>query len=58
MTGGAHCMLTPYWANRLGKIDLLGFQASTRGDVICGLRGNRVRMEGSCVFYLEGEIQI
>ena len=59
VTGGAHCMLTPYWANRLGKLDLLGFQASTRGgEVICGLRGNRVRLEGSCVFYLEGEIQI
>ena len=59
VTGGAHCMLTPYWANRLGKTDFLGFQASSRGgEVICGLRGERVRLEGSCVFYLEGEIQI
>jgi PhzF family phenazine biosynthesis protein len=59
VTGGAHCMLIPYWANRLGKTDFLGFQASSRGgEVICGLRGERVRLEGSCVFYLEGEIQI
>jgi predicted PhzF superfamily epimerase YddE/YHI9 len=59
VTGGAHCMLTPYWAHRLGKTDFLGFQASSRGgEVTCGLRGDRVRLEGSCVFYLEGEIQI
>ena len=59
VTGGAHCMLTPYWAHRLGKTDFLGFQACSRGgEVTCGLRGDRVRLEGSCVFYLEGEIQI
>lgn len=58
VTGGAHCMLTPYWADRLGKADFVGFQASSRGgEVICGLRGDRVRLEGACVFYLEGEIQ-
>jgi predicted PhzF superfamily epimerase YddE/YHI9 len=58
VTGGAHCMLTPYWAKRLNKIELRAFQASPRGgEVVCRLAGDRVEMEGSCVFYLEGEVQ-
>ncbi|XXS68196.1 PhzF family phenazine biosynthesis protein [Sorangium sp. So ce131] len=58
VTGGAHCMLTPYWAKRLNKIELRAFQASPRGgELLCRLAGDRVEMEGSCVFYLEGEVQ-
>lgn len=57
VTGGAHCMLTPYWAKRLGKVELRAFQASPRGgELMCRLRGDRVEMQGSCVFYLEGEV--
>src|SRR5262249_41923068 len=57
VTGGAHCMLTPYWAKRLNKIELRAFQASSRGgEMVCRLAGDRVEMEGSCVFYLEGEV--
>ncbi len=59
VTGAAHCMLTPYWANRLGKTAFRAFQASRRGgEVICRLKGDRVELEGSCVFYLEGEVEI
>ena len=58
VTGGAHCMLAPYWAKRLDKIELRAFQASPRGgEVVCRLSGDRVELEGSCAFYLEGEIQ-
>lgn len=58
VTGGAHCMLTPYWAKRLGKFEFRAFQASPRGgEMICRLVGDRVRMEGACVFYLEGEVE-
>jgi PhzF family phenazine biosynthesis protein len=58
VTGGAHCMLTPYWASKLGKTEFRAFQASPRGgEMVCRLVGDRVEMEGSCVFYLEGEIQ-
>jgi len=58
VTGGAHCMLAPYWAKQLGKTEFRAFQASARGgEVLCRLRGNRVELEGSCVFYLEGEIE-
>jgi PhzF family phenazine biosynthesis protein len=59
VTGAAHCMLTPYWARRLNKKEFRAFQASRRGgEVICRLTGSGVELEGSCVFYLEGEVEI
>jgi PhzF family phenazine biosynthesis protein len=59
VTGAAHCMLTPYWANRLAKTSFRAFQASPRGgEVLCRLSGDRVELEGSCVFYLEGEVEV
>lgn len=59
VTGGAHCALAPYWAARLGKTDLRAWQASQRGgDIACRLAGDRVRLAGGCVFYLQGEIEI
>jgi PhzF family phenazine biosynthesis protein len=59
VTGSAHCMLAPYWAQRLGKTSFRAFQASPRGgEVLCRLNGNRVELEGSCVFYLEGQVEI
>jgi len=59
VTGAAHCMLAPYWAVRLGKTEFHAFQASRRGgEVTCRLVRDRVELEGSCVFYLEGEVEI
>lgn len=59
VTGGAHCMLAPYWAQQLGKTSFRALQASRRGgEVICRLLGDRVELEGGCVFYLEGEVEI
>ena len=59
VTGGAHCGLVPYWAKKLGKTAFLAYQASRRGGVVaCRLAGERVELEGSCIFYLEGEVQI
>jgi PhzF family phenazine biosynthesis protein len=59
VTGGAHCMLAPYWAPRLGKTEFRAYQASRRGgEMVCRLVGDRVDLEGTCVFYLEGEIEI
>jgi predicted PhzF superfamily epimerase YddE/YHI9 len=58
VTGAAHTMLAPYWAARLNKTEFLAFQASRRGgEVVCRLVGDRVELEGSCVFYLEGEVE-
>jgi PhzF family phenazine biosynthesis protein len=59
VTGSAHCMLAPYWAKKLGKTEFRAFQASHRGgEVICRLLGDRVELEGCCVFYMEGEAEI
>lgn len=59
VTGSAHCMLAPFWAERLGKTDFTAYQASPRGGrVLCRLRGDRTELEGECVFYLEGEVEI
>jgi len=58
VTGAAHCMLAPYWARRLDKTELHAFQASARGgELRCRVVGERVELEGSCVFYLEGEAE-
>jgi predicted PhzF superfamily epimerase YddE/YHI9 len=52
-------MLTPFWAARLEKTAFRAFQASKRGgEILCRLAGERVELEGNCVFYLEGEVEI
>jgi PhzF family phenazine biosynthesis protein len=59
VTGAAHCMLAPYWAKRLGRNELHAFQASRRGgEIICRVKNDRVELQGSCVFYLQGEVEI
>jgi predicted PhzF superfamily epimerase YddE/YHI9 len=59
VTGSAHCVLTPYWAARLGKAQLTARQISARrGELICTLRGDRVTIAGRAVLYLEGTISI
>jgi PhzF family phenazine biosynthesis protein len=56
VTGSAHCALTPYWAAKLGKEDLVGYQASSRGGIVtCRLVGDRVRIGGRAVTVLRGE---
>jgi len=59
VTGSAHCTLIPYWANRLGKTELLARQISKRGGTIyCGHDGARVRIGGEAVTYMVGTINI
>ena len=59
VTGSAHCVLTPYWAKRLGKTQLEARQISARGGALsCTLQGERVIMAGRCVLYLEGAIAV
>lgn len=59
VTGGAHCALAPYWARRINKSVFRAFQASKRGgEITCRLVGDRVVLEGTCVFYLEGVAEI
>jgi PhzF family phenazine biosynthesis protein len=59
VTGSAHCALAPYWAGVLGKDDLRAFQVSARGgEVRCRNAGDRVKLAGQAVVYLEGAISI
>jgi PhzF family phenazine biosynthesis protein len=47
VTGAAHCMLTPYWSNRLGRKEFRAYQASSRGgELTCRLDGDRVELGG------------
>jgi len=57
VTGSAHAMLVPYWAERLNRSTLLARQLSSRGGTLhCEAAGERVRVGGECVTYLRGEI--
>ncbi len=59
VTGSAHCTLTPYWAERLGKSELSARQVSARGGALrCVQAGDRVQIGGRAVLYLEGTIEI
>jgi predicted PhzF superfamily epimerase YddE/YHI9 len=59
VTGSAHCVLTPYWASVLGKDILHAFQVSNRGgELFCANLGERVKISGRAVLYLEGVITI
>lgn len=56
VTGSAHCVLTPYWAARLGRAHFTAFQASVRGGHIgCRLDGDTVELSGRCVTTLVGD---
>lgn len=57
VTGSAHCVLAPYWAERLGKSDMLGWQASTRGGVVgVKLLGQRVVLRGKAVTIFRADL--
>ena len=57
VTGSAHCVLAPYWANKLGKNDLLAYQASKRGgEVRLHLENDRVHLAGQSVITMRGEL--
>lgn len=59
VTGSAHCTLIPYWSKQLGKTRLYARQISHRGgELWCEDRGDRVRMAGKAVKFLEGFIEI
>ncbi len=59
VTGSAHCALAPYWAERLGRTALTGYQASARGGSV-GVRveGDRVVLRGRAVTVLAGDLRV
>ncbi|MCR2803787.1 PhzF family phenazine biosynthesis protein [Paenibacillus soyae] len=59
VTGSAHCALAPYWAKRLRKKELAGYQASSRGGLVgMKLMGDRVLLSGQAVTVLRGELDL
>lgn len=59
VTGSAHCTIVPYWAERLGKREIVAYQASRRGGTLyCRIDGDRVHMAGSCRPYMEGTVTL
>ena len=59
VTGSAHTLLTPFWAEKLDKHVLHAEQLSPRrGKLECELLGDRVYIRGNAIKYLEGTIQI
>jgi PhzF family phenazine biosynthesis protein len=57
VTGSAHTALAPYWAERLGRTDLAGWQASARGGLVGAVPvGDRVRLTGRAVTVLDGTL--
>jgi PhzF family phenazine biosynthesis protein len=56
VTGSAHCCLGPFWGSRLGKEEMLAYQASARGGVVrVRLGGERVYLGGQAVTVVSGE---
>jgi PhzF family phenazine biosynthesis protein len=59
VTGSAHCSLTPYWAQRLGKTKLHARQLSARGgELWCELDGTRVILKGQARLTMQGSLTI
>ncbi len=57
VTGSAHTVLAPYWADRLGRTSLRGFQVSSRsGFVGVELNGDRVTLAGRAVTIFDGAL--
>lgn len=59
VTGSAHTLLTPFWAERLNRTTLHARQLSPRGgELHCELKGDRVLISGEVVPYLQGVITL
>jgi predicted PhzF superfamily epimerase YddE/YHI9 len=59
VTGSAHCCLAPYWAEKLGKNNLVGLQTSKRsGFVGCELKSDRVILNGTALTIFRIELLI
>jgi predicted PhzF superfamily epimerase YddE/YHI9 len=57
VTGSAHCALAPFWSERLGRAELVGWQASARGGIVrTRVDGDRVALGGRAVTVWKGEL--
>lgn len=57
VTGSAHCVLAPFWGERLGLTKMTGKQVSERGGIVrVEVLGDRVHLAGRAVTTLRGEL--
>ena len=57
VTGSAHCILGPWWAERLGRLGLQAHQVSARGGRLdLALDGDRISITGAAVTVLKGQL--
>ena len=55
--GSGHCHIIPYWADTLGKDELVAFQASKRGGTLyCRREGSKIFMAGKAALYSVDEL--
>ena len=59
VTGSTHCLIAPYWSERLGKQKLTARQASARGGVLyCEVLGERVKISGSAALFAVADLKL
>lgn len=59
VTGSAHAVVGPFWAERLGRPRFSAFQASARGGRLdVSVEGDRVVLGGRCVSVIEGRFRL
>ena len=59
VTGSAHCTLIPYWKEKLNKTEFVAKQLSAReGTLYCRDEGDRVKISGNAILYLDGNLHI
>lgn len=57
--GSGHCHIVPYWAERLGKENIVAYQASRRGGILyCRMSGDKVFLAGKAALFSECELYI
>ena len=57
--GSGHCHIVPYWAQQLGKHNLIAYQASARSGVLyCEYQGDVVKLAGQAVLYAKSELNL
>ncbi len=57
--GSGHCHIIPYWADTLGKDELVAYQASRRGGTLyCRREGNKIFMAGKAALYSVDELYL
>lgn len=57
--GSGHCHIIPYWADILGKNDLVAYQASSRGGTLyCRIEDDRIALAGKACLYSIADINV